>query len=98
MITCPGCRREAGEDSHFCGGCGHNLKWVIGSGSDCDVQIADPKVSSRHCALRISGSGYLLTDLNSRNGTWVNGERVVEPVTVTTADQVFVSRSVLLPW
>jgi DNA-binding NtrC family response regulator len=46
---------------------------VIGSDPDADVPIEDPHVSARHCELCASAAGIRLTDLDSRNGTKVQG-------------------------
>lgn len=51
----------------------------IGRGPQNDVVIADTaKVSVRHCEIRREGSFFRVYDLNSTNGTYVNGERVTE--------------------
>ena len=42
--------------------------------------VQDAKASRRHCELRRQGEGFLLTDLDSKNGTYVNGQRITEPV------------------
>jgi len=49
---------------------------VIGRNDECDMQIADPAVSSRHCELRYDGFEWWITDLQSRNGTRVNGTAI----------------------
>jgi len=46
--------------------------------SDCDLQLSDPKVSGVHCELRLGPEGYRLRDLESTNGTYVRGVRIVE--------------------
>jgi pSer/pThr/pTyr-binding forkhead associated (FHA) protein len=48
----------------------------IGKGPRNDIVIADPAVSSAHATIRAEGGGYTITDIGSRNGTVVNGERV----------------------
>jgi len=48
---------------------------VIGRSKDCDVQLADPNASRRHAELRQEGSAYWLIDLDSTNGSSVNGHR-----------------------
>jgi pSer/pThr/pTyr-binding forkhead associated (FHA) protein len=50
----------------------------IGRGPQNDVVLEDPdKVVSRfHAELRPEGDDYVLIDLNSQNGTWVDAERV----------------------
>ena len=51
---------------------------VIGRSSACQLVLAHDTVSRRHAELRIEGGCWLLRDLGSSNGTWVNGRRVVE--------------------
>ena len=41
-----------------------------------DVCLEDPFVSRHHCAIRNKDDEYLIEDLNSANGTYLNGERV----------------------
>ena len=49
---------------------------VIGRLPDCDISLSDPNVSRRHTEVRVAGSGYLVADLGSTNGTKVNGVRI----------------------
>jgi hypothetical protein len=51
---------------------------VIGRSSSCQLVLADATVSRRHAELRIEDGRWLLRDLGSSNGTWVNGRRVFE--------------------
>jgi hypothetical protein len=51
---------------------------VIGRSSECDIVVGDPNVSRRHAEVRKLGRGYSLVDLDSTNGTEVNGQRVTE--------------------
>jgi len=53
---------------------------VIGRGLNCDVIIKDVKASRRHWQLTRTESSFLLEDLGSKNGTYVDGERVSAPV------------------
>lgn len=41
-----------------------------------DICLEDPFVSLHHCVIRNEGDEYVIEDLKSRNGTYVNGERV----------------------
>lgn len=50
---------------------------VIGRGSDCNLRVSAPQVSRRHCFLRIDSNGVAITDLESCNGTWLNGQKTV---------------------
>lgn len=61
---------------------------VLGKDEGCDVVLDDPKVSRRHCEIRLTEDGPLLRDLGSKNGTLLQGvalrEAVLAPgVTVT---------------
>src|SRR4051812_18985783 len=49
---------------------------VIGRGEDAAVRVDDPLVSRHHAVFRHTGSGWLLEDLGSSNGTFVDGARV----------------------
>jgi hypothetical protein len=61
---------------------------VLGRARDCDCVIAEPSISRRHARLRRDGERWLLRDLGSRNGTRVNGMRVLEEVEVRPGDRV----------
>ena len=49
----------------------------MGRESGCDVLIPDRQVSRFHARLTPGASGVVLEDLGSKNGTFVNGERIV---------------------
>jgi adenylate cyclase len=51
---------------------------VIGRSEGCDVIIADPWISSRHALVERRGDETWLVDLDSRNGTFVDGRRIRE--------------------
>jgi hypothetical protein len=46
---------------------------VIGRSKDCDIRVSDPNISRQHAEIRQEGSTYWLVDLDSTNGTSVNG-------------------------
>jgi FhaA, N-terminal domain/FHA domain len=50
---------------------------TIGRLSDCTVVITDGNTSRHHARLARAGSGWSISDLNSTNGTYVNGARIV---------------------
>lgn len=55
---------------------------VIGRRRDCDLCIPLTRVSRRHCKLSKNNNTVKIRDLDSRNGTFLNGKRVKEaPVT-----------------
>jgi lysophospholipase L1-like esterase len=51
-----------------------------------DVVINDPQVSRRHASLTWDGSHFIIQDLGSANGTFVNGVRISEPHTLKDGD------------
>ncbi len=48
---------------------------AVGRGKLADVVIDDATLSRRHFQVERDGENYLLKDLNSQNGTWVDGRR-----------------------
>jgi transcriptional regulator with GAF, ATPase, and Fis domain len=59
------------------------------------LAISDPSLSRRHCALAREGDGYRIRDLDSRNGTLVNGVSIKE-ASLRHGDQISVGDSVFL--
>ena len=55
-------------------------KTTIGRVEDNTFQIAEPSVSSHHCEILLRGGDVVVRDLNSTNGTFINGEKVAESV------------------
>ena len=55
---------------------------VIGRAVDCRVVLTAIPVSKRHAELSWSGTAWCLRDLQSRNGTWINGWRIEPDVSV----------------
>lgn len=49
---------------------------IIGREESCDIAINDIDVSSKHAVIKKSKSSFILEDLNSTNGTLLNGERI----------------------
>ena len=41
-----------------------------------EIQIIDPKVSRRHFQIRLQEGGYVIRELRSKNGVYVNGQRI----------------------
>lgn len=61
---------------------------LIGRDGGCDIVIPVHTVSRRHARILHTDNGWLLEDLHSRNGTFVNGERVGEPRVLHEGDLV----------
>ena len=72
--------------------------WVIGNSADCDVVVDSPLASSRHCQLTQTPDGYILDDLGSTNGTYVDGLRITSSIRVTPGNEITLGRTVPMPW
>jgi adenylate cyclase len=51
---------------------------LVGRRESCDIVLRFPNVSSHHCQLECHGGYWYVRDLNSKNGTRVNGARISE--------------------
>src|SRR5262249_26178099 len=67
---------------------------LLGQSDACTLRLMDPAVSRRHAALELTPRGLRVTDLQSRNGTRVNGLSVVEAV-LEGGEQLAVGDTVL---
>lgn len=61
---------------------------VLGRHPDCDVQLQSHVVSRRHARLVRDGKRYLLEDLESGNGTFLNGKRIQAPSPLGHGDEI----------
>jgi hypothetical protein len=61
---------------------------TLGRSRECDCVLAEPSVSRRHAELRREGTRWVLRDLGSRNGTRVNGARLLDEAEVCPGDRV----------
>lgn len=68
---------------------------VIGRSTD-QIQLSDHSVSRRHALLRPDNGKWVLEDLKSSNGTFLNGRRVVGPTTINHGDQIKVGSSLMV--
>jgi len=60
----------------------------VGRARNCDVALRDPSVSKLHAHFKVRDGGYDLIDLDSQNGTCVNGTKLTPhgPKTVSSGD------------
>ncbi|MGD2108363.1 MAG: ATP-binding protein [Phycisphaerae bacterium] len=68
---------------------------VIGRTSD-QIQLSDNSASRHHAELRPANGNWVLTDLHSSNGTFLNGKRVLEPTRLEHGDQIKVGSTLLV--
>jgi hypothetical protein len=60
----------------------------IGRHGAIDIKILDPKVSRQHADIDVKADGCTITDLESSNGTFINGKRMTTPQTLQPGDAV----------
>ena len=68
----------------------------LGREAGNDLVVEDPQISRRHARLTRQGHSYLLEDLGSTNGTFVNGSRVSTPVLLANGDLIGLADTVVL--
>ena len=61
--------------------------YTLGRHRNNDIVISDPKASSFHARIDRSPEGFVLVDLKSRNGCWLNGKRA-ETAVLKTGDEL----------
>jgi len=61
---------------------------LVGRGDDCHVVIDDRRVSRHHARITQMEDGYVLEDLGSKNGTFLNGQPLTTPAMLQDGDEV----------
>jgi pSer/pThr/pTyr-binding forkhead associated (FHA) protein len=69
-------------------------KFIIGRSEDCHLRPHSDLVSRHHCAILIDNGTVAIRDFNSKNGTFVNGEKVVGQCDLKSGDKVAVGQLV----
>ena len=69
---------------------------LIGRDVTNDVVVGDAQISRQHSRITRTPGGYVLEDLGSTNGTFVNGERLVAPRVMNPGDLVALGETVSL--
>ncbi len=73
-------------------------KFLIGRHAECQLRPGSSTVSQHHCLLRRRDGKVFVKDLDSANGTFVNGERVVDQRELHNEDVLRVGRLTFLVW
>ncbi len=69
---------------------------TIGREAGNDIVLESPQISRYHTRLTLQGGVYVVEDMGSTNGTFLNGQRVLRPTPVTSGDLIGVGESILL--
>lgn len=68
----------------------------IGRAADCQLVLDDDYVSTRHAQVLRTAEGYVVEDLGSTNGTYVNNERITAATPFTTTDTLRIGRTLMV--
>jgi pSer/pThr/pTyr-binding forkhead associated (FHA) protein len=60
---------------------------IIGRDTHCDLSVMDEALSAHHARITHHHGQWWLEDLNSRNGTFLNREKLNTPAVIITGDQ-----------
>lgn len=66
---------------------------VLGRHPDCDIPIDHLDTSRHHAQVTLVGGEFFLEDLHSRNGTWLNGDRIGSRERLRDGDSIRISES-----
>lgn len=61
---------------------------IIGRAAGCDIVLPNDSVSTRHAEITRGDVGYILRDLGSRNGTWLNRQRLSGVQPLNAGDEI----------
>jgi hypothetical protein len=68
---------------------------TLGRSRQCDVMVDDPNVSRTHAEIRPRGGSWVLADLNSTNGSRLNGRRLQGPEVLKPGDEIELGTTLL---
>jgi len=71
-------------------------KFLIGRGEECDLVVAERQVSRHHARITRTASGYFLEDLDSKNGTHLNGAAIEKPTQLQDGDDIQIALALKL--
>src|SRR4051812_17727259 len=73
-------------------------RFLVGTGSECQLMVSDPKVAPLHAYFEIGEGGRVaLHDLGSEEGTLVDGERVDGSRVIEGGEEIRVGDTLLVP-
>ncbi len=66
---------------------------TLGRAASCQLDVDDDYASSRHAKIWRDEQGFVVEDLQSTNGTYVNGQQISQPTRVEVGDVIRIGRS-----
>lgn len=70
--------------------------FIIGRGNDCQIMLPERQVSRHHVKITQQGNSYILHDLDSKNGTYLNGVQLKGSTKLQDGDEVQIALCVKL--
>jgi len=67
-------------------------EFSIGRESDCDLRPKSKRISRRHCIILVEPQRVVVRDLDSRNGTFVNGEKIEAERSLNNRDRLAIGQ------
>jgi pSer/pThr/pTyr-binding forkhead associated (FHA) protein len=72
-----------------------DVRVAIGRGRDCELTLINDSASRRHAEVYAEGAEFLVRDLGSKNGTYVNGAPVTRPRALRPGDRIAIGTSTI---
>ena len=73
-----------------------NALTVLGRSLDCEIAISDPHISSQHVQIEKTKNGFVILDLGSVNGTYINDVKLLNPVRLKDGDEIILGVTKLI--
>lgn len=67
---------------------------LIGRGTECDLVLPERQVSRQHIRIKLVDEQYYVEDLDSKNGTWVNGQQLKGERLLKDGDEIQIALAV----
>jgi hypothetical protein len=71
---------------------------VVGRDAECDLVINEREISRQHIRIKHQGEMYVVEDLESKNGTWVNDEPLKGERALRDNDRITLAKTVILQY
>ncbi|MFW5708874.1 MAG: FHA domain-containing protein [Chloroflexota bacterium] len=69
---------------------------VIGRDDVCDIVLPDRQISRQHIRIKVQDNRFFVEDLESRNGTWINGQRLEGEQELFDGDEIHLALAIRL--
>jgi len=70
------------------------LEMVLGRDDECDIVLPERQISRQHIRILREDAQFFIEDLESRNGTWINGQRIQGRQELFDGDEVHVALAI----